>query len=105
MDKQKHTPGPWVHGAAGRTVEVWALSQTNLAKLHIAEVVYVDDDNSREETAANARLMSASPDLLEALQGAVRAMETVTLFPSFKPFIQRGKAAIAKATGQEAGAQ
>lgn len=58
-----------------------------------------DEGTSRAEALANARLIAAAPDLLEALQACDEAMSYMSEYdiPLHLPF--RVKAAIAKATG------
>jgi hypothetical protein len=50
----KHTPGPWV---------VTTRNETKCVRFLIDGTYF----KSRDETAANAALMSAAPDMLEAL--------------------------------------
>lgn len=95
MQELKHTPGPW------KTEDDFYRQGVGILGADGLYVAHVIRTSAHSETEANARLIAAAPDLLEALQGAVRAMEIATLLPSFKPFIQRGKSAIAKATGQQ----
>ena len=55
------------------------------------------------ECEANARLIAAAPDLLEALEMCTKAMASV--LPDFNPYDQaaydKARAAIAKAKGEE----
>ena len=58
--------------------------------------------HSDEESEANARLIAAAPELLEALQMAEKAMvkgRNVT-YPEWYGVINKARAAIAKATGE-----
>ena len=48
-----------------------------------------------EEAEANARLITAAPDLLEALRSLLDALPSATTHPA----IRSARAAIAKATG------
>jgi hypothetical protein len=81
-----HTPGPWAcqHGADDyfEVVKAGGASLSYSAKI----------------TKANARLIAASPDLLEALE---RLVERVTDLGAngFSQEVANGKAAIAKAKG------
>ena len=64
-----------------------------------------DEDAARETAVANARLIAAAPDLLEALQAMVEIAElTVGWTPAPPdadgPLVQ-ARAAIAKATGEQ----
>lgn len=61
-----HTKGPWE--MAGDGAEIWPLTGPN-AHCELARVVGVCGDSSwfaKEEAKANARLITAAPDLLEA---------------------------------------
>lgn len=89
----KHTPGPWKHrhtplrGIANDVYCVdWSEDQEE-----VAEVVHGE---------ANARLIAAAPDLLEALQ-VLDALwcENESGGLDFSLAIDRARAAIAKATG------
>ena len=59
----KHTPGPWT------THLTW--SQTNGSGYSIAED---DGDEDGEEMKANARLISAAPEMLDALKKCVNGL-------------------------------
>lgn len=93
----KHTPAPW-------TVANRAIYGTNgVIKPFVASV---EDDHNDSETVANARLISASPDLLDACRSALAELEKLTeqnLFSLGDPAlitIRELQAAIVKATGE-----
>ena len=96
----KHTPGPWL----SRTVP------TSAGLCHIVSAAYwrgafiygdglrkgVDDSLPKaQELAANALLIAAAPDLLEALRGVLRIADRKT------DEFDAARAAIAKATGEQ----
>lgn len=106
----KHTPGPWLtdrnnvhtgqiaiihHCLNNDWVEVWTdkWAQTGLGE---------------EEQEANARLIAAAPDLLEALKTAMQQLETDAIFMSLSgangdhqaKAALIARAAIAKTTGE-----
>ncbi len=104
-ERAAHTPGPW-------TVDVWTYSDVRdgvkTTKLTIQNKkdavaqclpLYRGDDDSAAEEQANARLIAASPDLLQAAKYIRERWKSV-------PFLkQNGKSmaildkAIAKAEG------
>lgn len=87
-----HTPGPW-HGETitGRH-KVWADSGLNEDQAVIATV----------DTSANARLIAAAPELLEALNGfePVDVVNFAAWMERYQVAMNKARAAIAKATGQ-----
>ena len=92
----KHTPAPW-------TVANRAIYGTNgVVKPFIASV---EDDHNDGETVANARLISAAPDLLDACRSALAELEKLAeqnIFSLGDPAlitIRELQAAIIKATG------
>lgn len=98
-----HTPGPWDH--VDHTV--WAVDETGTVNRFSALVQggYVcraqgwstADRTTEDELLANARLIAAAPDLLEALDAVRRVLpETLKQHDLF----QAVEDAIAKATGQ-----
>ena len=60
--------------------------------------VYPMEDERPQENAANARLIAAAPDLLEALKLMVEIVELVVPFEGAS--MRRARAAITKATGE-----
>jgi hypothetical protein len=134
MSETKHTPGPWtmtrdgaeqrysiyggVPAAAGsRRVKVWAWEpggpqyETNQT---VGEIRFftrtqpcTDVAGDYAEIEANARLIAAAPELLEAL---VRCEGLIAMFPGadkpdlVREILRRARAAIAKAEGRSPGA-
>ena len=93
MNNQKHTPGPW-------RIEM----KDNYMKLYMP-ASRLDGDVARGYVGeANARLIAAAPELLEACEALARLCErfgvnpvTVSGGPSS---LDRARAAIAKAEGE-----
>ena len=110
----QHTPGPWksqpCYDDPSGTDQVWS----PLRDLNIARVYGVDpyDDRwgrnwlgHRAESIANARLITAAPELLDALTMALPYVEMAEHDDSYKPgvvakMVQHMTDAIAKATGE-----
>lgn len=95
----KHTPGPWKYWK-GRILAI--SERTQFTKIGVrafrAEICNIDyeADLPIETTDANALLISAAPDLLEALK-------TICTYPAEDNLVLRtAKEAIAKAEGREA---
>jgi len=99
-----HTPGPW-------TIHESALSSSLVKELHIgtptrtAACVYDDCAAGilvRSEVKANARLIAAAPELLEALERISTAYDETLRHPIAAPLLHAiygARAAIAKARG------
>ena len=84
----KHTPGPW----EARQHKIW----TQDAPVHIADIIRAPDG---DWSPANARLIAAAPDLLEALSLLVADIDTQGL--NVDPAYRRLACdAIAKAKGE-----
>jgi hypothetical protein len=62
----------------------------------------VNQDDQRETALANARLIAAAPDLLEALTYWMVFIESEQDDERQAPWVANARAAIAKATGGEA---
>ena len=96
MNANKHTPGPWE--AVGNLVRSPMVQPQGLSKgVQIAECRDAYFLSHTEESKANARLIAAAPELLEALQEMVSLVEMVIPFDG--PQQRKARAAIAKATG------
>jgi hypothetical protein len=92
-----HTPGPWLFFATdGINVGVTTES-ADIAHCH----GFYKPRRSWNEEVANAKLMAASPDLLEALREAVEFADQdyQCLTPTGRKMVDGWKAAIAKAEG------
>lgn len=105
----KHTPGPWVRKNGNPTFV--PLRAHHCEKLGFSiGFVSLDDNDGCGEPAANARLIAAAPELLEAAR-LVIAWYEAECDPSKTDFYQRMqmcrdsedalRAAIAKATGEK----
>lgn len=96
--KTKHTPGPW------KTIE-HGWSQTGIyadgAQIAIIDIYDEATEENQNElearTAANARLIAAAPDLLDALKTVVEFYSYAELGP-----IAAAREVISKATGEPA---
>lgn len=111
----KHTPGPWhavshycdsitvvdsggfSHVSASHTAVLLDYS-AKLGICHWADSPDASRELSEEEQAANARLIAAAPDLLDALQVAELALRERGLRACGE--YKQIEAAIAKATGK-----
>jgi len=107
----KHTPGPWViverhfdseGDARPREIIGGAMSYVvcQMEPASVAKAYMTDESWSRyglsEMQSANAQLISAAPDLLDAILGLLNAMPSATTHPAIKA----ARAAITKATGE-----
>ena len=109
MSDAKHTPGPWYVGAMNdalfiineppRPVPVDTIN-TSLRTIVIAKVGEPhSEDISSAEAVANARLIAASPELLEACRQAKKYLEPNLVEPGRTVFWNL-VSAIAKAEGR-----
>ena len=93
----KHTPGPWhVQGDHGKLWIETSGNDDTIAEVHRRAAkgsVY-----SCKEASANAKLIAAAPDLLEALEDSLTALNIV--YPNGSPVLNAAYAAIAKARGE-----
>lgn len=104
----KHTPGPWVvfipldcssADICGPTS--WKRPEAKLAHITSLSRYAPHLDGFRDEQEANARLIAAAPDLLEALKDCLlRFTEAFPASSEYEP-IKLGFAAIAKAEGRQ----
>jgi len=99
MADAKHTPGPWEYSGGG----IWGMSPWN-ARVRLADITFHRSTNGIA-SEANARLIAAAPDLLEAAQQTVwfiengRELGFIPVAPS-QPALDAARAAIAKALGE-----
>jgi hypothetical protein len=105
---EQHTPGPWQwshNGASTHDTHCIEISGGD----RIGNVAYCqsytgDGYDDRSETIANARLIAAAPELLEALQAIVKSLADHDDEGMVEHAAQMvaARAAIAKATGEQA---
>lgn len=89
----KHTQGPWL--VEGRTV--YALNDDGYNRF---SALVQDAHTPGDELEANARLIAAAPDLLEALDGMIEAYDDGAQPEWALPYIRAAHKAIAKARGE-----
>ena len=93
-----HTPGPWT---VGEWREPFSITDSRVIRCgdKINDVTaFVTDSQLDHE--ANARLIAAAPDLLEALQAFLGEHNGVYGVSATTTNIDRARAAIKKATGE-----
>ena len=114
----KHTPGPWVVLPEEADKDYLRIRGTRLscrykvANVHMPRLWESHDvlrDRENAESWANARLIAAAPELLEALEEAENAL--ADYIPTIErtgaslnyghSVLKKARAAIAKATGDE----
>ena len=95
----KHTPGPWT---ANKPTRDNGRAEIHAGCMLVAQAFnWMLDAEGDEQCWADAHLIAAAPDLLEALKEIVDAADGAgweQLDPSFK----KARTAIAKATGEQA---
>lgn len=101
---KSHTPGTWSINPKGGTPMVGIDLQDGGELLPIVEVVY---GYNNAEAKANARLIAAAPELLDALRNLINACYKADLYEELSEIIDGGlldaaESAIAKAGGPEA---
>ena len=88
----KHTPGPWHVGMKPGPI-VYGEDGAQVAPLHVPMV-------PKEENRANARLIAAAPELLEALENLLEHVENRDALGAYWADPMAARAAIAKAKGE-----
>lgn len=102
MREFKGTPGPWVASKTDRSIGPISRDDDQSYGM-ILPVAWVEFDGNDAFQKANANLIAAAPDLLEALQIAENSMSAgrnVT-YTELYGAINKARAAISKALGQE----
>lgn len=101
---RKHTPGPWTVATYTGNCGAYHITEAEkmISGMHDAEG-WTESQSMMDE--ANARLIAAAPELLEALEYCERAMTLAVACSGATPeegsALQKARAAIAKATGGE----
>lgn len=107
MSEQKHTPGPWeVDDHAGRLEIVgrptWKCRRFGVdGEWRVATIddLSEDQDGAESETQANASLIAAAPELLDALKAMAKEFRQLDLPYGSHAYLLANKA-IAKAEGR-----
>lgn len=100
-----HTPGPWRINDAARSpppkVKVWSPSAAESAggEFEMGWVAELSRKRPQSEREANARLIAAAPELLDALRDLVGAIAEMKLEMAGHVSLEEARAAIAKAEG------
>lgn len=104
----QHTPGPWEQSIKGYDSDFFVEGEWEIAicgsDKHDGELppmiaAVTNLSLVDEEAEANARLIAAAPDLLEALQSLVDMDVAYQRGPKVAEAIENARASIAKATG------
>lgn len=93
----QHTPGPWrvLRPSSGIDHNWHVTDETDTFVAHVFGFSHSVDEQSR----VNAILISAAPDLLEALQSLVDMDVSYQRGPRVEEAVNKARYAIAKATG------
>ena len=103
----QHTPGPWMVPHFARDDVccncAYVFSESQVGMGSICTIDHGDENEPLEIAKANARLISAAPELLEALQLLIHevdesAVAGATVY-GWKAATDKTRAAISKATG------
>lgn len=102
MGDPKWTPGPWfqVDSETGALHEDGLDIGSGRDPHEGKHVACCEPYSDYDESIANARLMSASPDLFSALDNLLGVIETDALIPESVGYMKDARAAIAKALGE-----
>ena len=95
----EHTPGPWAVNPFRTTVDAC----DDEGPLPICKLLWPTNRRSEDETEANARLIAAAPELLEALQELMDEQNGPPLIrdaPAWEAAMSKARAAIAKVEGR-----
>lgn len=94
-EKTRHTPGPWHYEMDGFQISIGDESTRHDYLKHDRTVAVIRDNSAHAE--ADARLIAAAPDLLEALEGMIE--KPGQAHPGTNCW-DRAQAAFAKAKGE-----
>lgn len=95
----KHTAGPWRAEYGNNNARVIAKVEHEVAAVPMLRSTNAEENGNRDVMVANARLISASPDLLAELKRAVAIIEEARVNGASQVVPESMRAAIAKATG------
>lgn len=98
----KHTPGPWVIVRGDEWTTDIATVDGELPDGRPAHWNVASVNKRRDEWEHNRRLITAAPELLEALVALETLLAPLAYDSTQKDWLNRARAAIAKATGESA---
>jgi hypothetical protein len=102
--QSKHTPGPWQHQLIAGPYHQQILCKPDCRQIamvrHWPDLDGFNSDESIAETDANARLIAAAPELLEALVELGYYVETYCNTVDASGYLDSARAAISRATSQ-----
>ena len=96
MEKQQHTPGPWAYIVPDGYVVRHPQIYSDFGP--VANATWLGE-NKLDQLNSNARLITAAPDLLEALEEIVSAADGDG-WNQLDGNLRKARAASAKATGR-----
>lgn len=103
MTQAKHTPGPWVVRTIDQSLATVETANGEFIITNAGQLRADDWKTEHAERKANAALMAAAPELLEALQMLLKESSVAFQASGFPAYMQesviRSRSAIAKATG------
>ena len=92
------TKGPWAVNPVSAHVDVMVEQPDgSMVPVPICALLWPTDERSEDETEANAHLIAAAPDLLDALQAVMNEKSRGRSVVPIGPAWDQGCAAIAKA--------
>lgn len=102
MSEVKHTPGPWKAYPVSYDASAYYIFAKNTKDGRSPTVAHIPR-STIQPMEANARLIAAAPELLEALQDLNRELvlsdvDLGYMESHFRPWLNKAYAAIAKAT-------
>ncbi|WP_312839300.1 hypothetical protein [Pantoea piersonii] len=105
MEGFKGTRGPWVASKTDRSIGPISKHDDQSYGM-IFPVAWVEFNGKQEHQEADANLIAAAPDMLEALQDVVAAMRQYEMDvdesapPKHRAMMEKAEAALSKALGQ-----
>ena len=93
-----HTPGPWAFGHFLGRHALWVgpVGDDGQPLTPVAEVEW-DSDMARNNARANARLIAAAPELLDALRAVVGRGYSETRHPAGQDYVSKDAIALVRA--------
>ena len=100
MPDTKVTPGPWMHGEPYSTHSIPRNWEVSIISIPENVCLALANGATPQEADANARLLTAAPDLLSTLKALIKAVQCGDSEPVTE--IVEAVSAIAKAEGRDA---